>query len=431
MKLKLPLIGEVHTGEDIASPPTKKKSADVLTGLLDLATFRLSDEKSISSKLLAANTSWVYRNNDVIAKEVSKIEYELYTMGLKDGEIVFNPINSHPLLDLLDKPNMETTKGEWMYTVQSHLKLTGDAFVVKVRNGRQVTGLRLLPPDKITLDLQSPTPTDPTVVKGFIYRDRINGEEVYAYYDPADIIHIKLPNPNNAFRGLGAVEPLAETIDIDNLTTETAKKFFQNGALSNFVLSTDKSMTDEQLKRINAEMRNTYTGVKNAFKTIILSGGVKPVDISYSNKDMQFLDQLEWYRDKIMVGFGNTKASLGIVDDVNRASHESSINAWLSSTVKPDMSVIVNALNENLTVEFGTNLVLGFCNPVPEDRSDDVVEATDLFTNGVISRDEARELLEYEPSDNDVFLTPAGKLEEPTNPDQKPVTDEGDNNEED
>lgn len=123
---------------------------------------------------------------------------------------------------------------------------------------------------------------------------------------------------------------------------------------------------------------------------------MKPADISYSNKEQQLIDQLEWYRDKIMVGFGNTKASLGMIDDVNRASHESSLIEWKRNTVAPDMEAIVNTLNEYLVPEFGENLVLGFCDPVPEDRSDDIVEATDLFKGGIIMRNEARELADYE-----------------------------------
>jgi phage portal protein BeeE len=161
-------------------------------------------------------------------------------------------------------------------------------------------------------------------------------------------------------------------------------------------LTTDKSLTDEQLKRLKAEMNASYTGASNAYKTMILGGGLKPEDISYSNKDMQFLDQLEWYRDKLMIGFGNTKASLGMIDDVNRASHESSLVEWKRNTVQPDMNAIVNTLNEFLVPEFGTNLVLGYCDPVPEDRTDDVSEAQTLYAAGVMTLNEARALIDLE-----------------------------------
>lgn len=380
------------------SKDTKDKFFDSLGGLIDLGKNALSGEKSISTKLLQANRGWVYRNNDAIAQEVSKVEFELYTLGLDQGEIVYNEVTTNPLLDLLDKPNEETTTPEFFYTLQSHKKLTGDAFVLKVRNGKQVTALRLLPPDKITLDLQSPTEKDPTVIQSYIYRDVINGEKIQIVYAPEDIIHFKKPNPNNQFRGLGAVEALAETIDLDNLTTETTKKFFTNGAITNFVLSTDAKLQDEQISRLEAQMRAKHGGASNAFKAMILGGGLKPVDISYTNKEMQFLEQLAWYRDKIMIGFGNTKASLGMVDDVNRASFEGSNIGWLRTTIKPDMQAIVDTLNEYLVPEFGENLVLGYCDPVPEDRADDIAEVKDLYPIGVITLDEARGMIDLDPA---------------------------------
>lgn len=419
MKIKLPIIGEVRAGKDavpvnlITEVISKDKSGDILGGLIDLGHRNLSDEKSLSGKLLKANTGWVYRNNDVIAQEVSKIDFELYTIGISEGEIVYNQINTHPLLTLLDKPNEETSKNDAIYIIQSHKKLTGNAYWLKLRNGGQVVALRELPPDKIELVLRNPTTTDPTVIESYHYKDTIDGQRVDVVYQPKDIIHFKKPNPDNAFLGIGAVEALRQTIDLDNLTNETTMNYFLNGAIQNFALTTDKKVTDDQLKRLKGEIRASISGNRNAFSVPIFGSGLKPTDISYSNKDMQFLDQLAWYRDKLMVGFGNTKASLGIIDDVNRASHESSINSWLTSTVKPDMQAIVNTLNEFLVPEFGTNLVLGFCNPVPEDRTDDVEEATKLKVAGIVTINEARELLDYDPIDGEDELRNEPVVAEP------------------
>lgn len=390
----------ISLGSKTSSEPVKEKFFDVLGGFLDFSSNRLSSDKTVSQKVLLANKGWVYRNNDAIAQEVSKMEFELFTIGLSAGEIVYNPIATHPLLDLLDKPNPETVKSDAVYLIQSHKKLAGDAFWLKIRTNGQVTGLRVLPPDKITLNLKNPTETDPTAIDSYLYKDTIAGQRVSVTYLPQDIIHFKKPNPNNPFRGLGAVEALAETIDLDNLTTETTKKFFQNGAITNFVLSSPNKITDDQLKRLRAEIRAQYGGASKAYQTMILGGGLEPKDISYSNKDQEFLGQLEWYRDKIMYGFGNTKASLGMIDDVNRASHEGSIIEWQRNTVKPDMESIVNTLNEFLVPEFGDNLVLGFNDPVPEDRADDIQEVKDLYPIGVMTLNEARESIDLESVDN-------------------------------
>ena len=381
-----------------------EKFYDILGAILDVPEIGLSSDTKISGKILKANKEWVYRNNDVIAMEVSKMEFELYSVGVSGGEIVYNEVISHPLLDLLDKPNPETVKSDAVYIIQSHKKLTGDAFWLKIRNGRTVTALRSLPPDKITLILDNPTADNQTIIKGYQYTDQINSQYVDITYDPQDIIHLKKPNPDNLFRGLGVVEAFADTIDTDNLTNYTTKSFFKRGAITNFVLTTDQKIQDDQLKRIQAEMKQMYSGATNAYRTMILGGGLKPEKLTFSNKDMEFLDQLTWHRNKIMSGFGNTLASLGMLDDVNRATHESSMIEWKRTTIKPDMDAIVNSLNEFLVPEFGNNLLLAYKDPVPEDRDDDITEATSLYDGGIIMLNEARELLDYESvPDGDEF----------------------------
>lgn len=396
------VVNDITTLETRRTPKRRsvEKFFDILGGFLTFGNQGLSNDKTISTKILQANRGWVYRNNDVIAQEVSKIEFELFTVGLSNGEIVYNEIISHPLLDLLDSWNPETTKNDGIYIVQSHKKLSGDAFLLKIRNGKRIVALRSIPPDKITLKFKTGTADSPSVIDGYHYQDSVDGKSVDTTYRPEDVIHFKKPNPNNPFRGLGAVEAMADTIDLDNLTTETTKKFFQNGAITNFVLSTESKINDEQLKRLRAEMRADYAGPSNAYKAMILGGGLKPVDISYTNKDLEFLGQLEWYRDKIMYGFGNTKSSMGILEDVNRSTNQSALVEWQRNTIKPDMEAIVATLNEFLVPEFGENLILGFTDPVPEDHSDDIEEVKALYPIGVMTLNEGRELLKLEPVDD-------------------------------
>lgn len=430
--MKLPIIGQALTNRrnnidrileavdkidrvsGIGDNAKKEKFFDVLGGMLQFNAHKLSDEKWASSKLLDANKEWVFRNNDVIAMEVSKMDFELYQVGIKGGEIVYKELDTHPLLSLLDQPNEDEVKSDAIYIINSHKKLAGDAFWLKIRTGRQVTALRHLPPDKIELDLDQPTADNPAAIKGYRYKDVIDGHKIDVYYSPDDIIHIKKPNPNKIFRGLGTVEAMADTIDIDNLTNLTTKNFFKKGAITNFVLSTDSHLKDDQLKRLRAELRQDYAGASNAYKTMILGGGLKPEKISFNNKEMEFLSQLEWYRDKIMCGFGNTLASLGMLDDVNRATHESSMIEWKRITVKPDMDAIVNALNERLVPEFGDNLVLGYTDPIPEDRESKLEESKGLYLAGLITRNEGREIMDYEGTDDgNVFFTPNnGTLED-------------------
>lgn len=426
MKFKLPVIGEIainETQEQVAEKAvaevTEKLISGGLGGLFNFESGKLSDYKSVSSKLLAANVGWVYRNNDAIAKEVANVELELFKVTLVKGQLEYTKLDSHPLLDVLDKFNDNTTLSDGIYVTQSHKKLTGDAFWLVIGRDKNIQAFYPLPPDKIELELGDPAKGQ-NLVEKYVYKDVIDGKKVEKKYKPAEIIHFRSPNPNNPYRGLGAVEAAAETIDTDNLAQQTMKMFFQNGAIINFILTTEAKITEEQLKRLHAEFKSSWTGARNAFKVPILGGGLKPESIQPTNKEQEFLSQLEWYRDKIMVIFGNTKASLGIIDDVNRASHESSMISWRKNAIKPEMESIVNTLNEFLVPKYGTNLLLTFKDPVGEDRTAIVDEAVKLTHADLITPNEAREQLGLEARPGEVNDQTAKERPQEENPQDVP-----------
>lgn len=356
----------------------------------------LSSSTRVSSKTLLANKGWVFRNNDVIAKEVASIEFELFSIRVVGQEIQFNPITTHPILDILDRFNEFTSASDGFYVTQSHKKLAGDAFWYIDGTGININGLYILPPDKIKIEIGKVAGAQ-KIIDGYHYEDTIEGKRIDEVYTPDEIIHFKQPNPKNYFRGLGAVEAAADDIDLDWMAIEANKMLFKRGLIGNFVLSTENSLTDEQRKQLRAELTASYTGLRNAFKIPILSGGLKPENIQMTNKDMEFIKQQEWVRDKIASIFGNSKAVLGITDDVNRANAEATIVNWKQTTIRSEMKQITDTLNEFLVPRFGTNLILGFKDLVEQDEGDLIDMAIKKKNAGIININEAREELGLEP----------------------------------
>lgn len=397
MRFKLPLVGEVSLFEqpNTIVKTVKEKSKSVGAGVFGFNNGTgLSNYKTVSDRLLKANEGWVYKNNDVIAKEVGAIEFELFTSRVVGGDIVLTPILSHPLLEALDRFNEFTSSSDGFYTISSHKNLTGDAFVWVNGQGVNIQALYILAPDKIELQFGE-WQGGQRLITGYKFTDTVETRKEETY--PAeDVVHFKLPNPGNPYRGKSKVEAAAEEIDTYNLAREANKNFFKRGMITNFFLSTDKALTEEQTVSITNKLNSAYRGAQNAFKVMVMSGGLKPEPIQASNRDSQFIDQMKYLRDVIMSVFGNTPSVLGIVEDVNRANAEAGILNWKRSTIKPEMQAITDTLNEFLVPRFGDNLILGFKDPVPEDRDSKVTEAVQLVGSKIITQNEARESLGYD-----------------------------------
>lgn len=390
MKFRLPLLGEVSIGKQ--EVPKKEKSF-LLGTFMDLGGKKLSNEKTISSKLVESFYEWVYINVTTLSEEISKFEPELHKAVLRQGNIVYEPVPDHPLLDLLDQFNTTTTRSDGFYLTGAYLELCGEAFwFLEGGAGNKIpTAIYLLQPDKVKLDINA----DGTIA-GYEFSTVIDGKERSVSYEPEEILHIKVPNPKNQFRGHSVIEGIAESIDIDTQALITTRKFYENGMMANFMLSTDQKLTTDQLKKLRAELRSSYQGVNNAFKVPILGGGLEAKQLSMSSKDAEQIKTQMWLRDKIMAAFKNTKASLGIVEDVNRANAEATLDFWRQSVILPKMQRIANAINEFLTPRYGENLVLGVCDPAGEDEDYNINKAKTLKSAGIITRNEARQLIGYE-----------------------------------
>lgn len=395
MKLRLPFFGEVLSGKDALStlPAPKQKDAVALGTFLDLGKKTLSNERTISPKLLESFYEWVYVNVTALSEEVSKLEPELYRVDIRGGQYELTEIETHPILDLLDRFNDTTAKSDGFYLTQSHLELTGDAFwyLENGDNQRQPSNIYLLQPDKVELKLGDISAGATRLVNGFEYRTTVGGETITQDYSYDEMLHFKVPNPKNPYRGFSVVEGIANSLDLDTNALTAALNFYQNGMMAQFMLQTDQRLTTDQLKKLRSEMRAAYSGSQNFWKVPIFGGGIKPQQIQMSSRDAQMIDQQAWLRDKIMAAFKNTKSSLGITEDVNRANAEASLLGWKRSVIKPKLQRITDTLNEFLVPRYGDNLILGFCDPVPEDRSQKIADATALVGAGIMTVNEARE----------------------------------------
>lgn len=405
MKIKLPKNWTISVGQE--SPEViKPKAKQIIGGFVDLGTRKLTTDKSASQKLIEANAGWVYINSSVLAENVAKLEIKLYQTGYSGGELVLNEIETHPILDLLDRFNDSTTSSDGFYLTESHLNLAGNSYWYTPLSNGLPTAIFPLRPDKVELKLGDYSDSTREMIQAYVYKDLIDGKQVTHVYEPDEIIPFKVPNPGNMFRGKSTVEAIANDIDIDTYAGSTIREFFENGMIIDFALSSDQRINNDQIANFQSQLRSAFGGAKNAWKVPIFGGGLKPMNLQMTNKDSQLIENMKWYRDKIMIAFQNTPAALGIIEDVNRANSESTLNNWKQTTIKPKMQRIVDSLNEFLVPKYGTNLILGFENPVPEDDTQDRTDAINLYKGGLITQNEAREIIGYDQTtEGDSFYT--------------------------
>ena len=345
--------------------------------------------------------NWVFACVQARAEEVGNIQLELY-----DGDEI---IDSHPIIDLLNKPNPTMTRHDLFEAYQAFRDLEGNCFWFLAReNDGKGAPVEIWPlrPDRVQI---VPGKANPLQVDGYLYRQP-DGQNIS--FDTKEIIHFKNFNPlgNHPFphRGMGIVEAASWGIDTDNEARNWNYKFFKNSARPDGILTTpgDAAMDGDELLRIRAEWEAAHGGSDNSNKVAILGGGLTWTEIARSQKDMDFVNQRTFSRDEILALFRTPKSIVGITDDVNRANADAAIYVFALRTIKPLMQKFTDHLNEMLLPEFGDALSFGFQSPVSEDRKESLEEYAAGVSGGWLTINEVRERegLPTVPSGDSLYL---------------------------
>lgn len=342
---------------------------------------------------------YVYRAVETIARKVANIDLDLYQIKNSKGDVV--ELQTHPLLDLLYKPNKFQTRSEFFKITMINKKLAGEAFWFKVRNeSGQVVELVNLRPDLITIVRDAEK-----VIAAYELRKSDGTKERFS---PEDIVHLKDPNPCDVLRGISPLMSARVRVDTESFATQYQRDFFLNNARPDILLTTDDGLTAEAADEILTSWEQKYKGVGKSNKPAILHSGLKYQQISLSQREMDYINSLKFTRDDILVAYGIPK-SIITSDEVNYANAQAGMIMFYSETVLPEMQSLVETLNEMLVVpEFDESFYLDFKDPTPTDRATQLNE----FTQGIdkwLTINEVRNELNLAPIDNgDELYRPLG-----------------------
>lgn len=280
-------------------------------------------------------------------------------------------ITSHSALTVWDQPNPFMTGMYYREASAQHFALVGEFTSVIVRAPGLDIPMEIWP---VRPDRMHPVPHPTDFISGWIYTGP-NGEKVPL--DVRDVIQVKRPHPLDAYRGFGAVQALMTQLDSARASAEWNRNFFRNSAEPGGVVEFDDEMDDTEFKVFQDRWRQSHQGISNAHRVAILENGAKWKPVTYSQRDMQFVELNKLSREQIREGFAIHGHMLGLSEDVNRANADAGEVSFSRWHVKPDASRWKDMLNHTYlplfkapTVEFDHGTV------VPEDREADDRERT-------------------------------------------------------
>ncbi|MGH6770211.1 MAG: phage portal protein, partial [Xanthobacteraceae bacterium] len=272
--------------------------------------------------------------------------------------------DSHPLLDLLARPNPRQDGAAFFEALYSHLLLAGNAYVeaVALDGDTRVRELYALRPDRMRV---VPGPDGwpeayEYAVAGRTLRFEQSGPTPVSTVPP--ILHLSQFHPLDDHYGLSPIEAAAVAIDTHNAAAKWNKALLDNAARPSGALVYDGPegavLSDGQYERLKRELEEQYQGTRNAGRPLLLEGGLDWKAMSLSPKDMDFMEAKHAAAREIALAFGVPPMLLGIPGDNTYSNYREANRALWRQTVLPLASRVGASLAAWLAPAFGEGVTL-------------------------------------------------------------------------
>lgn len=384
-----------------------------------------------AAQQLRAYRGWSFVAIRCIASRLAAQPVKLYrrkrrlARGTKQAQPSdLEPIDQHPLLDLLSDPNPLGTQWTFAVSTVANLLLSGKAFWW------------------LTPDEQEDKPAlywlPSSWVEGFAASDRITAWSVRppgiaeAFAIPAqDMTYFCSPDPADPF---GAVSPLvasADAVEADQYITSSQRTMFARGMFPSMALIVGRSanpdgsvsngprpqLSGAQRTQLIRAVRHAWSQTINPGDPLVLDGLIEDVKkLSNSPEEMNWIESGKALRERILMSYAVNGIVAGQVESANRASSTEAERHFVNNAVNPLAVAMSQAMTEFLAYRFaaeGEKLVLQIEPCVVKDDELDIRRMQIMAQFGAVELNELRQWGGLPPVDyGDAPVSPSGGVAE-------------------
>lgn len=385
----------------LARAVAEAKSVSISDLVQEVGLFSMPVKAGVKvGRVQALQVATVFACLRVLGEGVAQVPWKLMR---KEGRDI-NPATDHPLYDLLaHQPN------EWMDSFQLrelmtwHAALCGAGYVYKVMGG----GGRIL--ELIPLAAGSVTPKQAAdytltyeVVAPSGQRQTFPASTIWAVRGPSW----------NGFEGLEVLKLAREAIGLSIAAEEHHSRVHANSAVPSGLYSVDGNLTPEQHSKLTDWLNKEYGGLANLAKPLVLDRGAKFTPYNFKGVDIQHLEtRLHQIGEicrfmrvlPIMVGYADKAMTFASAEQMFLAHLVHTLMPWYTRFEQSADASLVSR-QERKAGYYTKFHERGLLRGAMKDEGDYLSK---LVERGILTRNEARALMERNPIDGlDVPLTP-------------------------
>ena len=322
----------------------------------------------------------------VLAEAVSRPKLEVWrTVG--NGERV-RVERTHPLQELLARPNKSWSTGHFLREIEGSLALWGVAYVAVSEVDGMANEMWPLRAENVRVVTDRGRE-----LAGFIHEDG-HGREAFL---PEDVIWFRRYNPDNWYSGFSSLVPARIGVEMGDHALRYNRRFFLNSAMPSDVVVTNDGASEDELSRVMEDWDSRIYDPQLAHRPMILSTGIDMKRLGSNQNEMEFIGALEWSVEEVSRAFGVPKIFLSEYEDATLANVSVMEQFLWRNTVIPELRMLEEGLNAGLVPGFevgGETLEIKFdlsdIEAVQESQSEKAERLVNLVQAGIMTSEEAR-----------------------------------------
>lgn len=316
------------------------------------------------SELLKSYKTWVFTCVTIRAEAQMRAQFVIGKTDRK-GQVV--PVDRmHPAQFLLDNPNPFMSSAYFKFLVSAYLDLCGECYAYIARDRLNVPRqLWLLPPDKMKV---IPGNNAERMIDKYVLDWNAGPSSVYTF-EQEEILHLKQPNPNSPFYGVGATEAAAYIIDVNMGQKRWFKNFYDKDATPSLVLKFKNRVENQTAEEFLQKWIYHFGGSEKKRRIALLDNGGEVQTIDTTPQEMQFNESQLAVRNEIFAMYRVPLSKAGLNENIMaRATAETMNYTFYSDVIEPRTILIEDQITlDLLRIWFGDDLICKHKNLIPED----------------------------------------------------------------
>ena len=221
------------------------------------------------------------------------------------------------------------TAADFFGALEGNRLLRGNAYAQIIRSTNGIEELIPLQNNKVKYEM---TPDGPT----YKVDNRI--------FDHTEILHLRDHTETGLF-GIPTVSHVKDVIGLAIALQDNASKFFANGSKVADVLTTDATLSPDQVQGLAKRLKQRKSRGEE-YSTLVLDAGLKYAIQRSNNNDAQFMESRRLQREEIAGAFGIPAHKAGILDKATFSNIEQQNIEYVTGFIGPIVTSYEQAMNK-------------------------------------------------------------------------------------